>query len=290
MSKACRLMLTLTLLLWLAPAVQALPLWELQGSSNTIRILGSIHFLRAEDYPLPQAIGKAYQLADVVIMELDLDDLNPLEVPLLVQRLALDPKGRDLEKLLGRRDFEAARKGVTAMQIDMAGLKAYEPWYAALQITQLRLVQLGFDPSYGIESKIVGLAAQDGKEIRGLETIEQQLGTLDALPPAAQRDFLMQTIDEAAEIGADLDGILTAWRRGDVATLEKDLLAGLAEQPELYDRILVQRNRHWAKEIGQITHDRQNYLIVVGTLHLVGKDSLLAMLQAQGYPSRQIQE
>ena len=37
----------------LAPVAQSLPLWELEGTRNSIRLLGSVHFLRAEDYPLP---------------------------------------------------------------------------------------------------------------------------------------------------------------------------------------------------------------------------------------------
>jgi uncharacterized protein YbaP (TraB family) len=50
----------------------ALPLWEITGTSNRIHLVGSIHFLRPQDYPLPDAILETFDNADVIVMELDL--------------------------------------------------------------------------------------------------------------------------------------------------------------------------------------------------------------------------
>jgi uncharacterized protein YbaP (TraB family) len=271
-----------------APALEALPLWEIQGTANRIQLLGSIHFLRPDDYPLPAAISRAYDQADVLVMEVDLANLDPLKAQTVMQRLAIDPDGRSLQDALGARSFSAARTRAAALDIDLTGMQPYEPWFAALQITQLRLIQLGFEPGFGIEARLLQRAARDGKDIVGLETLEEQLSTLDSLPERAQHAFLLQTLEEAAEVELILNDVVRAWRNGDTPTLERELLTGMKDQPDLYQSVLVSRNRNWTEQIAGFARERKNYLIVVGTLHLVGEDSVLEMLEAAGYASRQI--
>jgi len=276
--------------LWLPaiPPVNALPLWEIEGTDNRIRLMGSIHFLRAADYPLPAPMIDAYESADVVIMELDMSQLDLLEAATIMQRMAVDPNGKSLVDHLGASNYRKARSKAALIDVELSTMQAYEPWFAALQITQLRVQQLGFDASYGIETRLTQKTLQDGKPTRGLETMEAQLSALDSLPASAQKAFLMQTLDDAVELTDELDSIFSAWKTGDTDALERELLAGLEKQPELYERILVQRNADWTRQIANLINDANDYLIVVGTLHLVGDDSVLKMLEELGHPSRQI--
>jgi len=260
----------------------AVPLWELEGTENRIRLLGSVHFLRADDYPLPDAIAAAYRQADVIVMELVVDMISPADMLRVQQELAIDPRGRRLSDLIGSDAWHKARSLASDVDIDLDLLQPYEPWFAALQVTQLRLLQLGFDGSYGIEATITRQARMDDKPLLGLETIDEQLRALDTLPAAAQRYFLVQTLEDAASIEDNLDTIITAWRQGDIETLGKLLFEGLDEQPEVYDQLLVQRNRRWAKKIIEMTDDSKNYLIIVGALHLIGEDSVQSMLGKAG--------
>jgi uncharacterized protein YbaP (TraB family) len=147
---------------------------------------------------------------------------------------------------------------------------------------------MGFDAQSGVEQQLVRLAQRDGKEIRGLETLDEQLEAMDALPPAAQRAFLLQTLEEAATMEGEIGDIVGAWRAGDTAKLEEEFLAGLQDQPELYRRIVVDRNRNWVGRVTGLARGGQDALVVVGTLHLVGPDSLIAMLDAAGLAPRQV--
>ncbi len=267
----------------------ALPLWELEGTNNQIQLLGSIHFLRAQDYPLPPAMIDAYREADVIVMELVLDEIDPAVMQRVQQEMVVDPRGRDLSDLIGAGAYRLAHAQASEIGIDLDLLRPFEPWFAALQITQLRMMQLGFDGSYGVDMSMTRNARADGKPIVGLETIDEQLGTLDKLSSVAQRRFLVQTLEEAATIGDDLDAIVDAWRQGDARALENLLLEGLDDQPEVYEQVLVQRNRRWTKAIIDMTDDSRNYLVVVGTLHLIGKDSVQNMLnETAGIKTHQI--
>jgi len=270
-------------------AVAALPLWELTDTSNRIRLLGSIHFLRATDYPLDPAITTAFNDADVVLMEIDMDDLDPEASKRTITSLAVDSRGRQLPELMGPDGWRAATSEARELGIDLTTLAPFEPWYAAIVVTQLRLAQLGFDPAFGVETRIATDAGKRGKEIRGLETLEDQLGTLDSLSPEAQRLFLQSTLEEAGEAGEIADSMITAWKAGDVKVLDTELLDSVRAQPEVYRALIIRRNEKFASAIGDLVNDRKNYLIVIGALHLVGPDSVLHMLSRDGIPSRQIE-
>ena len=66
------------------------------------------------------------------------------------------------------------------------------------------------------------------------------------------------------------------------------LLDGLQKAPNLYDALLVERNRNWVGKIAELTQSSEDILVVVGAMHLVGDNSVLAMLEEQGIGSRQI--
>jgi uncharacterized protein YbaP (TraB family) len=100
----------------------------------------------------------------------------------------------------------------------------------------------------------------------------------------------MVTLEEAATAGEMLDDIVDAWKSGDTAELEDKLLADLDANPQLYDQLIVQRNKNWTKSIISFTGDSRNYLIVVGALHLVGDDSVLKMLDDAGFSTRQVMQ
>lgn len=281
--------LALLLSAWLAawPA-NALPLWELTGTRNHVMVLGSIHTLRAGDYPLNPAIMEALRSADVVVMELDMDDPAMLASAATIQTLAVDPRGRELPEVLGQALWRKSQAQARQLGLDLTPLAGFEPWYAAVIVTQERLNQLGFDPGLGVESRMTAEAVKAGKEIRGLESLESQLKALDSLSPEAQAGFFAATLDEAATIDDEVDGMIAAWKSGDVKALDQDMLGSVREQPEVYRAIIVRRNAHFSRVIGGLANDSKDYLVVVGTLHLVGPDSVLKMLADDGHPSRQV--
>lgn len=276
------------LLAWLLvqPAA-ALPLWEVQGRTGRVWLLGSVHFLRPADQPLPQAVDDAIEAAQVIYLELDLDEPAG-DAAATVAALATDPRGRDLRQLLGRSAWRDAGRRAAALDIDLEALRPYEPWYAALAISRLRLLQLGFDGDAGVEAHVARSAATAGKEIRGLETLAGQLESLDGLPLKVQRRFLAATLAEAADMSDSVDELMTAWRRGDSDALARSLLADATLEREVYQRVIVERNQRFLATIRSLADAGGDSLVVVGALHLVGDDGIIALLEAGGYPLRQV--
>jgi uncharacterized protein YbaP (TraB family) len=262
------------------------PLWMVHGKHNKVYLLGSIHLLPASE-ALPAVTEEAYRDAEKIVMEIDLDDLDPGAAQKLTMELGVFPPGQTLAAQLGpeaaaKVDADAKRLGVS-----MAMLDQFRPWLAAITLTQLHLFKLGLDPQAGVEQRFLAKATADHKEILGLETLEQQFKLLADLPPKLQADFLLQSIKDADDAEHEVDEMISAWRSGDVVALEKFVTRGMKEFPELYAPLTVDRNKRWIKRLEEILNDKDDYLVIVGALHLVGKDGVLDLLSKKGYKIEQ---
>jgi uncharacterized protein YbaP (TraB family) len=98
-----------------------------------------------------------------------------------------------------------------------------------------------------------------------------------------QRRFLLYTLDDAQNSEHDAEAVVSAWRAGDVKKLESLLSDSYAQYPELFTMLTTDRNRQWLPTIAQLLQQDQDYLVIVGALHLVGKDGVVQMLQRAGY-------
>lgn len=265
-------------------------LWMAEGASNTVYLLGSVHLLRKEDHPLPSVIDAAYDDAETLFMELDMDDLDPLATQATINRLGMLDEDQSLRDVMGEELYDDALLAADALDIPLDMLSQTEPWFAAITVEQLALTRIGFNPMYGIEMHMMTKAIRDGKAIQGFESVEQQLGFLDGLSPGAQRDLLMQTLAEGANIRDIMDRLIVAWRMGDIAYMEENLLADIANYPELYESIVADRNRNWANTIDNMLADDEDYLVIVGALHLIGEDGVPRLLERRGYTVNQLRE
>jgi uncharacterized protein YbaP (TraB family) len=262
-------------------------LWSLQGKTNKVYLLGSMHLLK-ESEQLPAAIDSAYADADALIMELDMDDLDPLQMQQAALELAMQPEGRTLQQQLGPKIYEQFVAKTRALGVEPAMLDRFQPWFAAITLVQLQLMKLGFDPEAGVEKRLTLRAAGDGKKIQGLETVREQLAIMARLPEKQQREFLLYSVEDAERMATEVDELLASWRSGDAAAMAKLLQKGFDEYPDLYRPLTVERNRKWLPRIEQLLDDREDYLLVVGALHLVGKESVIDLLERKGYKVEQL--
>lgn len=258
-------------------------LWQIEGKQNTVYLFGSVHLLRPGEFRLEGPVGRAYEDAEVVYFEIDMDDLSSMEIAGATAARAVDPAGRSLDELMGP-DAEAARQRAAEADIDLGLLSPMEPWFAGLTVVTLSLAKEGLSAAAGVEQVVQQRATADGKEILGFETIDEQLAALDTMDLALQREFLLKSLEDAARPSEALARFLEAWKAGDDAALAGELQSEFADSPDLYESLMVQRNLRWIEQIEDLLDDGQDYLVVVGALHLVGPDGLPALLRARGVP------
>ena len=289
-----RLLTLLSVLLPLAALADAgghpVTMWMAEGATNRVYLLGSVHLLRQEDHPLPAIINSAYDDAETLFMELDMDDLDPLAMQATINRLGMLGDQESLQDVMGNDLYSQALETATDLDIPLEMLQQTEPWYAAITVEQLALTRIGFNPLYGVEMHMTQKATRDGKPIHGFESVDEQLSFLDGLSIDAQRDLLMQTLEESKNISGTMDELIRAWRTGDIAFMEENLLLDVANYPELYETIVVDRNRNWVDTIDDLLEEQDDYLVIVGALHLVGEDGVPQLLQRRGHTVTQMYE
>jgi uncharacterized protein len=263
-------------------------LWQLQSDKGDVYILGSIHLLKQENYPLNQAIEKAFDRTKKLVLEIDLKSADSETVQRLTLEKGLHRDGRTLEQNISAETYSLAAKRAQELGVDIRALSPLKPWVVALTMTSLQLRKLGFDANSGVDRYLAGRATKAGKPIAGLETAAFQIGLMDQLSANDQESMLRQSLREMDLLDKGLDQIVRSWAEGDVPALEKLLLDAMREYPAVHQKIIVDRNRRWLPEIERLITQGENALVVVGAAHLVGKEGVIELLKARGYTLEQM--
>jgi len=262
-------------------------LWELHGKHNVVYVLGSIHTLRASDYPLAPVIMDAYRDSKSLVMEIDLNEIESPDVQTEMLQSAALPEGKTLEQIVGPARYAHAQELVRDVGLDLSMFSGFAPWFVAEAVSQMQLAQLGFDAQSGVEMFFMGRARGDGKSIAGLETAHEQMAIFEAMPMEAQADYMMSSLEQAHDLPKQVNDMVQAWRRGDTGWFQTEIKADLGKDPALYQSLVAARNRKWIAKIEAMLDDDKNYLVIVGTAHLVGPDSVIELLKKDGVRAAQ---
>jgi uncharacterized protein YbaP (TraB family) len=263
-------------------------LWQIETPTNTVYLLGSVHFLDAASYPLPEAMEAAFADAEKLVLEADVGPGTEAELAMLLLDKALPEPGESLAEVLSPETYALAAQTTEEFGLLIQTFEQFEPWFLAISLTSLQLISLGFTPEYGVDQYFYGQAEANDKPILFLETVEQQFDLFEQLSIEEQRLFTEQTLAEIDIFEASFNDIVTAWETGDSDRMAENLFTGFADYPEMQALFLSDRNRDWADQILPWLSSDEDYLIVVGALHLVGPDNVLELLSAAGYDAEQL--
>jgi len=262
-------------------------LWKVQSSQNTIYLAGSIHVLQRHHYPLHHVFDDAFNESSRVIFEVDLAGQSSPLAQMNMLRKGLYLNGESLPNVLSPGSYATAKANMTELGMHIEDFHRMKPWMAATAVMALELQKLGFESAYGVDRHFFEKAQAAGKDIQGLETVEFQLDLFDKLPLLIQEQFLLQTLEDLKTLDTQVSEMVKAWKHGNVQELET-LLVGMGEYPELNQVLVVNRNKDWLPYIEQALQEKKPVFIVVGALHLLGKDGLIAALKEKGYLVQQL--
>jgi uncharacterized protein YbaP (TraB family) len=94
-------------------------------------------------------------------------------------------------------------------------------------------------------------------------------------------------MEDLVIIESMVSDMVNSWQIGDVDTLGSILNMSFKEHPDMYDRMMVQRNNKWVSRIEGLLNQDGNVLVIVGAGHLVGDENLLQLLRRGGYKLEQ---
>jgi uncharacterized protein YbaP (TraB family) len=261
-------------------------LWSVSDADNTVYLLGSFHALRASDYPLAPAVDAAFADAERVAFELSPGEMESPDTAMMMMAAAALPPGQDLRSTLPPDTWAKLEAYADKSGLPLAGFAGTEPWFVSLVVAMNELQRIGLDPQQGLDRKLIARATQAGKPTSGLETAAEQIAALDSMTPTEQQQALDEALADAADFKTQMDDLHDKWRRGDADGLEALMGTDMrVHYPQLYQRINVDRNDAWLPKVRAMLDDESSddALVVVGSLHLLGDDGLVAKLRKAGY-------
>ena len=272
-----------------ARAQEAAPaLWVVRDADSTLYLFGTVHVLKPDTDWASTRVDQAFDSAQDIWFEIANPDDTAAVLPLIQQHgVSMD---RPLSSLLtadeiAHLDVAARAIGVTAAQMD-----PMRPWFAGLTLSMAPLTKAGYDPASGVELTLLARAKAADKSIHAFESLEQQVRMLAEMPEDMQLGFLRSTLQDYDRAAQMLDGMVAAWRVGDTQALDAVMVEEMArDYPDLYARMLTDRNADWADQIQERLKGSGVTFIAVGAGHLVGDASVQTFLAQKGITATRVE-
>lgn len=282
-------MAVLSLALLAVPALAQPALWVAHQGQSTLYLFGTVHLLPGHTDWQSHQLDKA--LADSGTLYIEITDDNPASVQMLVMKYGLDFQNK-LSSQLDDAEMQQLRKAATVAGLPggAASLEHMRPWLAGLTLTVAPLLKAGLDPKSGVDKQLKAQFEKAGKPVKGLETSEEQIRFFADMPQSMQLDFLRGVLKDFGSADKELRQLVGFWDTGDVDAIARSADRKMRRTaPELYRRLIVQRDRRWAQQLHQIMQVPGTYFIAVGAAHLAGPDSVQTLLHSQGIEVRRLQ-
>lgn len=262
--------------------------WKVSTDSTEMYLGGTVHILRASDYPLPVEFDSAYARADKLILEADLDSLENPAVATQLVLMSYYQGDQTLQSELNPETLEALSKKCGQMGVPIGMLMKMKPSMAILTISMMQLRSLGVSEQ-GVDRYYMEKAKQDSLPIGVLESVQFQMNMLADLGKGNEDGMVMQSLKDFDQMETDLSAMVANWKDG----TGKDMLEQIAdmkkEYPGFYESLLVQRNNDWLPKLEMLLADSAVEYVLVGALHLHGPDGVLELLKAKGYRVEQLE-
>lgn len=284
-----------TLALLASPARGApLFLWEASGPQATVTMVGSIHVGKPGFFPLPAPYEEAFNRSAVLAVELD---PGRAENMALIQRLVATkgmlPDSLTLRDRLTPENWERLGRAAAGLGLPVTALERMQPGLVAMSLVMQAYVQQGFDPELGIDKHFLDAARAQGKGVREIESVAAQMALFLDIDDELDDVLMGQMLADLPRLGELTDGMVAAWRTGDVAALDDLLQDQAGDDPRMvayYRRLLDERNVTMADSLDAWLRGSQDVFAVVGAGHFAGEGGLVNLLAKRGWRVRQLED
>jgi hypothetical protein len=172
-------------------------LWKVEAANgNAAYLVGSIHVLTADAYPLPAAIDQVFAESKTLVEEVNLDEMSDPAMMMSALSKAMLTDGKTLDQLVDARTYAEVQKRAEAFGMPMAALQRMKPWLVAVTLMAPTLQSAGFKPELGIDRHYFDRAKKTNMKREGLETLAYQLDRFDQMSPKLQEELLKATIED----------------------------------------------------------------------------------------------
>lgn len=265
-------------------------LWQVSSSTAKVYLLGSIHVAKEDIYPLAPAIEAAYENSDALVLEVHMTKKVEAEVALKSAKLGVYPEGDSVEQHVSPQTWTRYSKFLEERGKPIAVFARMKPWLASIALMIETLGESGFSPNQGIDRHFQERAEKDGKPIKSLESVDDQLNTLATIDDPTQELMLLEFLDGEEDVETQMEQAFEAWQHGDAAAMESAMLESMMtpEYRPVFDKLFVERNRNMKAKLSEYLAGGTVHFVVVGSGHLVGKEGIVELLRQDHHQVEQL--
>lgn len=268
--------------------------WQVSGPNAVVYLVGTLHMVRPDFYPLPRQIEQALSVCPSLAVEVDESQVNPNVLREFIVERGQYTGDDNIYKHLSPQTAKALKEyaaewGMTAMGGN--NYTRFKPWMLALQIAVEELSRQGFDAKLGVDKHLIHEAQQKGKEVIGLETMEFQMNLFADFSDDLQDQMLFRMLLDMKESRQDADAMMRAWKEGNARVMDFIISKDTREHPELLpvqEKIIYERNVTMSARVDEFLKNGRSCVVAVGSGHLVGERGIVSLLEKKGYKVEQV--
>ncbi|TCU16580.1 hypothetical protein EV132_105337 [Rhizobium sullae] len=255
-------------------------------------LLGSMHVTDPRVLDLPPYAQAARDSVDTIIIESDeiLSEKKAAAALLARPDLTMFTDGTTIEKLLSPEDYARLDAGLKQRGIPLAAVSRMRPWMiaSAVSLPACEISRKAKGIQF-LDQEIAADAAAEGKQVRGLETLAEQLQAMAELPVEFHLKSLIETLELGSKMNDVVETMTDLYLSGDIGMTIPMLKAvspdGKNEESDyasFEQRIILDRNKIMAERAAPILANG-NVFMAVGALHLPGEAGVVELLRKQGF-------
>jgi uncharacterized protein YbaP (TraB family) len=260
-------------------------LWRIESAEGTPNyVFGTLHSSDERITSLPAAVDEAFAGTQTLAIEVLLDNAAIFKIG----RAMMLPGNERLDALLTSKQVGRLKDVAAHYRMPFTMVTRFKPWGAMILFSlppaeHLRTAS-GQKP---LDETLRVRAEAEGKTVLGLETVDEQIETLDGMMQADQMLLLDSTLEQAVEIERMFAALRDAYLARDLVAVydllnaaKLDDTTGAVERFE--QRLIIDRNRRMVERMGDLLQ-QGNAFVAVGALHLPGERGILQLLADRGY-------
>ena len=252
-------------------------LWKIEGNGlkEPSYLYGTIHLIPREDYMMGAHLREVLESSRTLVMEIDMDDLNPMETAMA----AMLPGSTTLKDILSESQFDSVKTYLLdtfkVSQLEYMAAQKMKPIF----VSQMFLKDAIKDP-VAFELEFMEIAREKEIDITGFETAMEQVSFFDSISMERQVHILMESLTEGSEI-AMYDKLIEHYKNQEIDSLQA-MINEDATLLEFNGLLISNRNKNWVKKLKKMLPDGRLF-IAVGAGHLPGEEGVINLLRKEGY-------
>ena len=254
-------------------------LWKVSGNGleQPSYLYGTFHLLCPADLQIKDKVQNAFDESDQLVLELDFDD--PSVMPTIQQNM-MYKDGTTAKDYLNKKEYNMIKTFFNdSLNMPFQRLQAVKPFF--LSSITLRHF-LGCQPA-SFEKRLTSMAKKDSIEVKGLETVQEQLNFIEDIPMKMQKKMLLENLKEFDKSKKMFDQLIDHYLNEDISEINNLVDEYMSDEYAGFKKdLLTDRNKNWIPDIEKLMKNNASF-IAFGAGHLPGNNGVIELLREAGY-------